>query len=113
MTLISSQTLAQGVAEKLSDVTAIEESLPSDGLPSSLADKLSEARLLAKVLPQELADRLSYLEKNKTLRQQHEKLVSNLAKWVAEAQDHLKEAEPGINFEKAGSDLSEHKVSLL
>ncbi|CAG7726205.1 unnamed protein product [Allacma fusca] len=104
------ETLASEVTEKLGNIVSIEESLPADGLPSSLADKLSEARLLAKVLPQELAERLSYLEKNRSLRQQHEKLVRGLGKWMKEAQDHLKGTDAGINFEKAAADLSDHKT---
>ena len=102
------------MSDKLSSIASIEEALSQDGgLSSSLADKLSETRLLSKTLPQELTDRYAYLDKNKSLREQHGKLVNNLMNWVNEAQERLKKRESGISFEHASRDLSEHKVGIF
>ena len=82
----------------------------TDALPPSLIEQVNEARLLNRTVPEELRNRLKYLEDNKNLREQLNHGLESLLKWVNEAESKLPSSDAGINFETLQRELKDHKA---
>lgn len=108
------EELVGRVTEKLSHVAAVEEALRAEEseaeLPPTLAEKLSETRLLLKTFPAELQERAKYLEDNKALRKQFEEVASAVESWITEAKTKLQSTSGGLDMENIYANISAHKT---
>jgi len=92
---------------------SIQETLQNeDGLPSALSEKISQSKVLIKTLPDQLKAREKYLNDNRCVREEHEKAVNLINKWVKEAAEKLKIRESCIDFDNILGDLAVHKVLM-
>ncbi|XP_059468655.1 muscle-specific protein 300 kDa isoform X2 [Neocloeon triangulifer] len=108
--IVKHKALSAEVEKQLDVIRKVRGDVQHDeGLPSALADQLSEATMLLNSLPQELTDRSKYLESNKSYRTEHQLLKEKLNLWIENASKIMDVGHEGVDFVDIFTHLENHK----